>query len=87
MPDARPVADDDAEDIRAKLAAVRQAQKELELAVTTALKNGASVRAVAELGLSTNTVLKYGHSHGWPREQDRARFYESRWDRARRRKD
>jgi uncharacterized protein YjcR len=43
--------------------------------------NGASVRAVAELGLSANTVQKYGRAHGWPTEDNRSRFYESRDDR------
>jgi uncharacterized protein YjcR len=39
------------------------------------------VRAVPELGVSTNTVQKYGRSHGWPTEENRERFYESRYDR------
>jgi uncharacterized protein YjcR len=39
------------------------------------------VRAVAELGLSPNTVQKYGRAHGWPTEENRRRFNESRWDR------
>jgi len=43
--------------------------------------NGASVRSVAELGLSANTVQKYGRAHGWPTEENRTRFYESRYDR------
>jgi transposase-like protein len=63
------------------LAAVRASQDELERAVAQALLNGASVRAVAESGLSPNTVQKYGRAHGWPTELNRARFYESRWDR------
>jgi hypothetical protein len=45
------------------------------------LRNGASVRSVAELGLSANTVQKYGRAHGWPTEENRERFYESRYDR------
>jgi len=49
--------------------------------VAEALTNGASVRSVAELGLSANTVQKYGRAHGWPTEQNRERFYESRYDR------
>jgi len=60
---------------------VRKAQEVLEKAVARALKNGASVRAVAELGVSTNTVQKYGRAHGWPTEENRERFYESRYDR------
>ncbi len=71
----------DAARVRAALAAVRQAQESLEQAVAQALKNGASVRSVAELGLSANTVQKYGRAHGWPTEQNRERFYESRYDR------
>ncbi len=71
----------DAARVRAALAAVRQAQESLEQAVARALKNGASVRSVAELSLSANTVQKYGRAHGWPTEQNRERFYESRYDR------
>lgn len=51
------------------------------MAVAQALKNGASVRSVAELGLSTNTVQKYGRAQGWPTQEQRERFYESRDDR------
>ncbi len=57
------------------------AQDELERAVAGAPLDGASVRAVAELGLSPNTVQKYGPAHGWPTEENRLRFNESRWDR------
>ena len=53
----------------------------MEEAVADALMNGASVRSVADLGLSANTVQKYGRAHGWPTEQNRERFYESRYDR------
>jgi uncharacterized protein YjcR len=60
---------------------VRKAQEALERAVAQALVNGASVRSVAELGVSPNTVQKYGRAHGWPTEQNRERFYESRYDR------
>jgi hypothetical protein len=67
--------------IRAALAGVRTAQEALEKAVARALKNGGSVRAVAELGVSANTVQKYGRAHGWPTEENRERFYESRHDR------
>jgi uncharacterized protein YjcR len=63
------------------VAGVRKAQEELEKAVARALRNGASVRSVAELGLSANTVQKYGRAHGWPTEENRERFYESRYDR------
>ena len=63
------------------MAGVRKAQEKLEEAVARALKNGASVRSVAELGLSANTVQKYGRAHGWPTEENRDRFYESRYDR------
>lgn len=63
------------------MAGVRKAQSALERAVAQALKNGASVRSVAELGLSANTVQKYGRAHGWPTEENRERFYESRYDR------
>lgn len=81
MPDARPVTEVDAARIRAALADVRTAQVALEKAVAQALKNGASVRAVADLGVSANTVQKYGRAHGWPTEENRERFYESRYDR------
>jgi uncharacterized protein YjcR len=81
VPDSRPVTDLDAERIRAALADVRKAQEALQEAVAQALKNGASVRAVAELGVSANTVQKYGRAHGWPTEENRERFYESRYDR------
>ena len=53
----------------------------LEESVAQPLKNGASVRAVAELGVSANTVQKYGRAHGWPTDENRERFYESRYDR------
>ena len=81
MPDSRPVTGVDAARIRAAVAGVRKAQERLEEAVARALKNGASVRSVAELGLSANTVQKYGRAHGWPTEENRDRFYESRYDR------
>jgi len=81
VPDSRPVTGVDAARIRAAVDGVRAAQEALEKAVAQALKNGASVRAVAELGVSANTVQKYGRAYGWPTEQNRERFYESRWDR------
>ena len=81
VPDARPVTEVDAARVLAALARVRKAQEMLEAAVAQALLNGASVRAVAELGLSATTVQKYGRAHGWPTEQNRERFYESRYDR------
>jgi uncharacterized protein YjcR len=81
VPDSRPVTEIDAARVRAAVAAVRTAQEALEEAVAQALKNGASVRSVAELGLSPNTVQKYGRAHGWPTEENRERFYESRYDR------
>jgi uncharacterized protein YjcR len=81
VPDSRPVTEVDAARVRAAVADVRKAQEALEKAVAQALKNGASVRAVAELGVSANTVQKYGRAHGWPTEENRERFYESRYDR------
>jgi hypothetical protein len=81
VPDSRPVTEVDAARIRAALAGMRTAQQALENAVAQALKNGASVRAVAESGVSANTVQKYGRAHGWPTEENRERFYESRYDR------
>jgi len=81
VPDSRPVTEIDAARVRAAVAAVRTAQEALENAVAQALTNGASVRSVAELGLSPNTVQKYGRAHGWPTEENRERFYESRYDR------
>jgi transposase-like protein len=80
VPDPRPVTEVDAARVRAAAADVRNAQEALERAVAQALKNGASVRAVAELGVSANTVQKYGRAHGWPTEENRERFYESRYD-------
>jgi hypothetical protein len=81
VPDARDIDPADADRVRVALAGLRDAQEELEKSVAQALRNGASVRAVAELGLSPNTVQKYGRAHGWPTELNRARFYQSRWDR------
>jgi hypothetical protein len=81
VPDSRPVTEVDAACVRAAVDGVRTAQAALEKAVAQALKNGASVRSVAELGLSANTVQKYGRAHGWPTEENRERFYESRYDR------
>jgi uncharacterized protein YjcR len=81
VPDARPVTEVDAARIRAAVADVHAAQEALERAVAQALTNGASVRAVAELGVSANTVQKYGRAHGWPTDENRERFYESRYDR------
>ena len=81
MPDSRPVTKGDAARILAAVAGVRKAQDQLEKSVARALRNGASVRSVAELGLSANTVQKYGRAHGWPTEENRERFYESRYDR------
>ena len=81
MPDSRPVTEVDAARVRAAVAGVQKAQEALEQAVAQALLNGASVRAIAELGLSANTVQKYGRAHGWPTDENRDRFYESRYDR------
>jgi len=81
VPDSRPVTGPDAARIRAAAFELRKAQQQLEEAVAQALTDGASVRAVAELGLSANTVQKYGRAHGWPTELNRERFYESRYDR------
>jgi uncharacterized protein YjcR len=81
VPDARPVGDQDAQLIRAALEGVTAAHERLERVVADALLHGASVRAVAELGISPNTVQKYGRAHGWPTEANRSRFNESRWDR------
>jgi uncharacterized protein YjcR len=81
VPDSRPVAGSDAARIRAAVHGVQNAQEQLEKAVAQALQNGASVRAVAELGVSPNTVQKYGRAHGWPTAENRERFYESRYDR------
>jgi len=81
VPDSRPVTEVDAARVRAALTGVRKAQQVLEKAVAQALKNGASVRSVAELGVSANTVQKYGRAHGWPTHENRERFYESRYDR------
>jgi hypothetical protein len=81
VPDSRPVTEVDAARIRGAVAGVRKAQDALEMAVAQALKNGASVRSVAQLGLSATTVQKYGRAHGSPTEENRERFYESRYDR------
>jgi hypothetical protein len=81
VPDSRPVTGADAARIRAAVNGVRKAQEKLEKAVALALQNGASVRGVAELGVSPNTVQKYGRAHGWPTAENRQQFYESRYDR------
>jgi hypothetical protein len=81
VPDQRPVTEADTARIREALDGVQSAHDALEQAVAQALRNGASVRAVADLGLSPNTVQKYGRAHGWPTADNRRRFYESRWDR------
>jgi uncharacterized protein YjcR len=81
VPDSRPATDVDAARVRAAAAGVGAAQEALENAVAQALMNGASVRSVAELGLSPNTVQKYGRAHGWPTGENRERFYESRYER------
>jgi uncharacterized protein YjcR len=81
VPDPRPVTRADAARIRAAVKVVEKAQENLEKAVAQALQNGASVRSVAALGVSPNTVQKYGRAHGWPTAQNRQRFYESRYDR------
>lgn len=84
-PDAREIRPADAERIQKALAAKDRLQVDLEKAVAKALKNGASIRAVVEAtGLSANTVQKYGRAHGWPTAENRARFYETRWDKHRR---
>ena len=81
VPDSREIGPADAGRIQLALAGIQAAQDELERPVARALLNGASVRAVTELGLSPNTVQKYGRAHGWPTDLNRARFYESNWDR------
>lgn len=46
---------------------LEDAQVERDQAIAAALKAGASVREVAAFtGLSTTTVQKIGHIHGWP---------------------
>ncbi len=84
MPDSRPVTSADATRIRAAVGGLLAAQQKLERAVAQALLNGASVRSVADLGLSPNTVQKYGRAHGWPTDTNRERFYESTYDREQR---
>jgi uncharacterized protein YjcR len=59
---------------RKPVSGIQKAQEKLEKAVALALRNGASVRAVAELGVSPNTVQKYGRAHGWPTTENRERF-------------
>jgi len=49
--------------------------------VAQVLLNGASVRSLADLGLSANTVQKYGRAHGWPTDRNLERFHESTYDR------
>jgi len=62
VPDSRPFTKADAARIRAAAAGVRKAQDALERAVAQALTNGASVWAVAELGVLANTAQKYGRA-------------------------
>jgi hypothetical protein len=67
VPDSRPVTGADAARIRAAVNSVRKAQEKLEKAVALALQNGASVRAVAELGVSPNTAGARLAHRGEPR--------------------
>ncbi|AYR01536.1 helix-turn-helix DNA-binding domain protein [Arthrobacter phage Seahorse] len=54
------------------LALRAEAQQQVELAVSDALKAGGSVREVAAIsGLSGTTVQKYGRAHGWPTQEQR----------------
>jgi uncharacterized protein YjcR len=59
----------------------RPANARMLKAAALALRNGASVRAVAQVGVSPNTVQKYGAAHGWPTEENGERSYDSRYDR------
>lgn len=79
VPEPRDIADKDAERIIKALQGVDDAQEELEKAVARALLNGASIRAVAALGLSPNTVQKYGRAHGWPTKENRRNFNASKF--------
>lgn len=61
--------------LAAAMKGVEDAEIERELAVADALKGGASIRAVSEFtGLSTTTVQKYGHKHGWPTATQRQKW-------------
>lgn len=54
---------------------LEDAQVERDQAIASALKAGASVREVAAFtGLSTTTVQKIGHMHGWPTAAQRQRW-------------
>ena len=53
----------------------KEAKVLYEQAVTNALNSGGSVREVGErTGLSTTTVQRYGHAHGWPSQERRTVF-------------
>ena len=83
-PDARDIKPADRQRIAELLAEKDRVQLELEKAVAKALKNGASIRGVVEgTGLASATVQKYGRAHGWPTAENRAKFYETSWDRYR----
>lgn len=67
----------------ARITALRQilddTQHQLEQAVADALKTGASVRELAKAtGLSSTTIQKYGHAHGWPSETQRRAWAEQK---------
>lgn len=79
VPEPRDITDKDADRILKALGGIDDAQDELEKAVAAALLHGASVRAVSELGLSPNTVQKYGRAHGWPTRENRRGFNASRY--------
>lgn len=84
MPQTRGIVpESDVQRIKAALVLRDEAQQQVELAVADALKAGGSVREVAaSTGISTTTVQKYGRTHGWPTNQQRAG-----WESARERND
>lgn len=66
---------DDLDRLRRAQALAIEAQSIYELATAQALEAGGSVREVGEAtGMSTTTVQKYGHAHGWPSPSRRAQL-------------
>jgi hypothetical protein len=58
---------------------VRAAYEMRDQAIVEALKAGGGIRAVAEaVGLSPGAVLRVAQAHGWPGDDDRARWQEEK---------
>lgn len=65
----------DIDRITAALRLQAEVQHQLETAVADTLKAGGSVRETAAAsGVSARTVQRYGKKHGWPTDEQRARW-------------